>query len=95
MPRKQRSTGTANANRIPPVPTTTSGILTVEETAGLLRVPKSSVYEWTRYRGINRGTPLPHRRIGKYLRFLRSEVLAWLQTPQSMPTHKRAYRRAA
>jgi len=52
-------------------------ILTVQEVGELLKIPSSSVYEKTRRR---RGSvpPLPCRRVGKYLRFFESEVLAWL-----------------
>jgi excisionase family DNA binding protein len=67
-------------------------VLTVAETAALLKVPPSSIYEWTRFRGSQRNTPLPHRRIGKYLRFLRSEIDAWLLgLPQAVNTRKRRY----
>ncbi len=52
-------------------------ILTVKQVADLLQIPKSSVYEKTRVR---RGAapPLPCRRVGKYLRFFDTEVMAWL-----------------
>lgn len=71
-------------------------VLTVAETAALLKVPPSSIYEWTRYRGSHRGTPLPHRKVGKYLRFLRSEVDAWLVgLPQAVNVRKRQYTRKA
>lgn len=64
-----------------PVPNQVTGqvskILTVEEVANLLQIPRSSVYEKTRAR---RGAvpPLPCRRVGKYLRFFEAEVLEWL-----------------
>ena len=57
-------------------------ILTPEEVAELLRVPKSWVYEKTRDRQRN---PLPVFRIGRYLRFDRSEVIAWLQSTKTVP----------
>lgn len=52
-------------------------ILTVAQVAELLQIPRSSVYEKTRLR---RGgvPPLPCRRVGKYLRFFDTEVMAWL-----------------
>lgn len=50
-------------------------LLTVEEVATLLRVPKSWVYERTRRRGIGK---LPHYKMGKYLRFGLREVYAYL-----------------
>jgi Helix-turn-helix domain len=77
-----------------PVPAISSlgEILTVQETASLMKVPPSSVYEWTRFRGGHRAVPLPHRKVGKYLRFLRSEVESWLfALPQSTNTRKRKY----
>jgi predicted DNA-binding transcriptional regulator AlpA len=55
-------------------------ILTVAETAHLLKLPVSSIYEKSRRRSANGSTPpLPCRRVGKYLRFLESEVLEWLE----------------
>jgi len=52
-------------------------ILTVQQVADLLQIPKSSIYEKTRVR---RGgaPPLPCRRVGKYLRFFDNEVMEWL-----------------
>ena len=51
-------------------------LLTVEEVAELLRVPRSWVYERTRQRSPNR---IPGFRLGKYWRFRESDVLAWLE----------------
>jgi excisionase family DNA binding protein len=52
-------------------------LLTVDELAGLLKVPKSWIYEHTRRKGSER---LPHFKFGKYLRFdIHSEEFnAWL-----------------
>ena len=64
-------------------------ILTVQQVADLLQVPKSSVYEKTRVR---RGAApaLPCRRVGKYLRFFDSEVMAWLVAlPQNKLTRRK------
>jgi excisionase family DNA binding protein len=94
MQRKPRRTIMANANPVLAVPTiaASSEVLTVAEAAALLKVPLSSIYEWTRYRGSHRGTPLPHRKIGKYLRFLRSEIDAWIVgLPQAANSRKRKY----
>jgi predicted DNA-binding transcriptional regulator AlpA len=92
MQRKPRPAGTTDANTSPAVPTTQCEVLTVAETAAWLKVPPSSIYEWTRYRGSNRGTPLPHRKIGKYIRFLRSEIDAWIVgLPQAANSRKRKY----
>ena len=52
------------------------GLLTVEELAGLLKVPKSWIYEHTRKRGSER---LPHIKLGKYLRFFEHEVRDFLE----------------
>ena len=52
-------------------------ILTVAQVAEFLQIPKSSIYEKTRARR-SAVPPLPCRRVGKYLRFVESEVLDWL-----------------
>ena len=51
-------------------------LMTVNEVAGLLKVPASWVYERTRRRGAER---IPHMKLGKYLRFSMAEVKTWLQ----------------
>jgi excisionase family DNA binding protein len=50
-------------------------LLTVQETAKLLKVPVSWIYGHTRKRSID---PLPGYRLGKYWRFREDEVLAWV-----------------
>jgi excisionase family DNA binding protein len=83
-----------NPTRAVAANTISDAILTVQEVAALLKVPPSSIYEWTRFRGTNRSTPLPHRKVGKYLRFLRAEVDAWLVgLPQAANSRKRKYTR--
>jgi excisionase family DNA binding protein len=47
--------------------------LTVQEAAELLRVPVSWLYERTRTNSV------PHIKLGKYLRFDRDELNAWLE----------------
>jgi predicted DNA-binding transcriptional regulator AlpA len=76
--------------------TSASTILTVAEVASFLKIPASSVYEKTRFRSGQKSVPvLPHRRVGKYLRFILSEVEAWLLAlPQSTKTKKRGYRKS-
>jgi excisionase family DNA binding protein len=54
---------------------TTLEIMTPTECAELLRVPLSWIYAKCRQRQRN---PLPTYRIGRYLRFSRAAVLAWL-----------------
>jgi excisionase family DNA binding protein len=49
-------------------------VLTADDVARLLRVPRSSVYEYTRRR---RG-PLPSLIVGRHRRFYRSDAEAWL-----------------
>lgn len=52
-------------------------LMTVSEIAAFLNVPVSWVYQRTRLRGAER---IPHIKLGKYLRFSFSEVIAWLRT---------------
>lgn len=59
--------------------TNQSSLLTVHEVAELLRVPVSWVYGRTRKRSTER---LPGYRLGKYWRFDRAEVLAWVARQQ-------------
>jgi len=56
-------------------------LMTVSEIADFLKVPKSWVYERTRLFGNQR---LPHIRLGKYLRFSVSEVMAWVEKQRSI-----------
>ncbi len=51
-------------------------LLTVEEVAELLRVPRSWVYERSRARSRNR---LPHVKLGKYLRFYKADILRYVE----------------
>ena len=48
--------------------------LTVNEAAALLKVPASWVYRKTSEREI------PHRKIGKHIRFSERDLLAWLDS---------------
>ena len=50
-------------------------LLTIHEVADLLQVPISWVYEHTGYRSANR---IPGIRLGKYWRFERADVEAWI-----------------
>ena len=55
-------------------------LLTVEEVADLLNVPRSWVYERTRRRSADR---IPGFRLGKYWRFRKADLLAWLDQQRS------------
>jgi excisionase family DNA binding protein len=59
---------------------TQSEFLTVQQVAELLQVPASWVYGRTRKRSFER---LPGYRLGKYWRFDREEVLAWVARHQA------------
>ncbi len=51
-------------------------LLTVDEVAQILKVPRSWVYERSRERTPDR---LPHIKLGKYLRFYRRDVLGYTE----------------
>ena len=56
-----------------PLPSLGRPLLTAEEAASLLRIPRSTLYELVRSRG------LPHVRIGERgLRFTRSDLEEWI-----------------
>lgn len=57
-----------------------SELLTVRQVAELLQVPVSWVYGRMRKRSLER---LPAYRLGKYWRFERGEVLAWVAHHQT------------
>jgi excisionase family DNA binding protein len=57
----------------------TTKLLTIEEVAQLLQVPRSWVYSRTRKRSADR---IPGFRLGKYWRFREADVLAWLRGQQ-------------
>ena len=52
-------------------------LLTIREVADLLQVPVSWVYGRTRKRSLER---MPGYRLGKYWRFDRGEILAWVES---------------
>ena len=59
-------------------------ILTPQQVAELLQVPVSWVYEKTTTRASVRDSdPLPYRKIGRYLRFIKADVLAWFERQAS------------
>ena len=51
----------------------TDRLLTAREVAQLLSVPESWVREATRQ------NTLPHLRLGRYRRYLKADILAWLE----------------
>jgi excisionase family DNA binding protein len=58
----------------PPAVALDAPLLTADEVAGLLAVPRSSVYEYAR----RRVDPLPSLLIGRHRRFDRRTVERWL-----------------
>jgi hypothetical protein len=57
-----------------------SDLLTVDELAERLKVPRSWVFEQTRERArVRSESPLPHIHLGKYLRFSWTSVCEWMQ----------------
>ncbi|MFB3923686.1 MAG: helix-turn-helix domain-containing protein [Terriglobia bacterium] len=64
-------------------------VLTPEQLAKKLQVKKSWIYEMTRKRaGIRHTRPLPHVRIGKYIRFSWPDVVAWMNELEAAQTAK-------
>ena len=61
-------------------------ILTANDVAQMLRVPVSWVYKHTR---VACRDPLPHVKIGKYLRFFERDILAYLRGMQPRHTNVR------
>jgi excisionase family DNA binding protein len=47
-------------------------LMTADEAAKLLHVPRSTLYELVRSRG------LPHVKVGRALRFTRADLAAWI-----------------
>ena len=62
------------AEKIKEIPMSPSNLLTVEELASVLQVPKSWVYDRTRDRTSN---GLQKIKVGKYVRFNLPEVIEW------------------
>jgi excisionase family DNA binding protein len=63
-------------------------LLAAQEVATLLAVPRSSVYEYAR----RRHAPLPSIRIGRHMRFYRSDVERWLADQRGRPLAARTPR---
>ncbi len=62
-------------------------IITPEELCKRLKVGRTWPYEKLRSK---KGAPLPHFRMGRYLRFSWAAVSAWLQSQSVTPRRKRA-----
>jgi len=56
-------------------------LLTADEVAALMRVTRAWVYAETRRDG------LPHLRLGRYVRYRRSAIEAWMVTVERGPGH--------
>jgi predicted DNA-binding transcriptional regulator AlpA len=85
---------TESLSRTPNQQGETIQVLGVEQVAARLGVPKSSIYEMSRFRGSNGQAGIPYRRIGRYLKFLSSDIDKWLLAlPLSVNRTKRRYRR--
>ena len=54
-------------------------LLTADDVASLLRVPRSTVYDLTRSRR------LPHVKVGRRTLFVRSDLDAWIVASRVMP----------
>lgn len=52
----------------------TDDLLTVQEVAHKLRVPKATIYAWN-----SRGLAPPRCQMGRHVRYRRSDVEAWLR----------------
>jgi len=76
--------GSPNTNdgAVPPrteLPLLAEPLLTADDVASLLRVPRSTVYELTRSRR------LPHVKVGRRTLFVRSDLDAWIVASRVMP----------
>lgn len=56
-------------------------LLTIDEVAERLRVPKSWLYSKTRETGPD---AIPRLKVGKYLRFYFDEVMVWIEGKQDI-----------
>jgi excisionase family DNA binding protein len=74
-PKKSTSPIEISANHPPASLPQFEPILTVEQAAEILQLQPATIYELTRRRN---SRPLPVHKAGKFLRFRRSEIEAWL-----------------
>jgi excisionase family DNA binding protein len=71
------------ANALPHQPDDEFELLTADEAAQLIRLPRSSVYELARNRRI------PCVRIGRRILFVRGELVKWLVDEMSVAPRRR------
>ncbi len=94
METNMAETTTTTASKAPNQQGEIIQVLGVEQLAARLGVPKSSIYEMSRFRGSNGQAGIPCRRIGRYLKFLSSDIERWLvDLPLTVNRTKRQYRR--
>ena len=76
------SSSTINGSPAPEqtqLPLLAEPLLTADDVASLLRVPRSTIYELTRSRR------LPHVKVGRRTLFVRSDLDAWIIASRVMP----------
>lgn len=73
---------TPDALEVPDASSATDALLTAEEVAALLQVTCSWVYAQTRSRRI------PHLRLGRYVRYRRSALEAWMDEMERSSTRQ-------
>lgn len=74
-PTRKKSSKSATNGRLPVTPVANGEVLTLSETAALLRVSEQAIEEL-----VSSGE-LPARRVSHELRFSKSAVMSWLATP--------------
>ena len=82
-----RATDPAARNSHKPTPAAADGLLTADEVAALLQVTPRWVYAETRKRRI------PHLRLGRYVRYRRSAIEAWMEDVERFSAVARTSRR--
>jgi excisionase family DNA binding protein len=65
--------------KAPAAPTNIEELLTPEELAAKLKVRPSTVFELTRKRTAGSRPPMPKLKVGKFVRFRLSDVIAWME----------------
>ena len=87
---KKNCTKGSNSMDTPWPQTQSEHLLTAAEVAEMLRVSPSWIREKTRERALIRDTdPLPHVRLGKYVRFRWTDVSLWLDRQSTRKAESR------